>query len=616
MVPMPRHTLAHLTHEAVEKLGGIGTVLEGLITSPVYQSAVRRSILIGPMAVVPGAHGTIQDRLGDHVRVLYSSRDGFDANGWSRRFRPIQLAFETHLAYGVRHFPAPAGGVPGSAEVLLIDVSNPSQTRLNVFKARLWERFGLDAARYEHQWDFEEYCRIAEPAFYALNALLTDDDMPCALFSHEFMGMCTALKAVMDGAGLFRTLFHAHECSTARRIVEEHPGHDTTFYNALAQASSQDLFVTDIFGDQSANMRHALISLTNHLDAVLAVSDFTAQEMRFLGPQMRSANIRTVYNGLPVYPADIAQEHASRSMMDSWVRNVTGRAFDLLLTHVARPVVSKGFWRDLRVCHELDALLARENRTALYLLITCGAPPRSAAEADRMAAAHRWPYEHVLGYPDLAGPEIGLHDMIADFNRTHRAVRAMLVNQFGWGPRFLGSACPDAMTFDDLRRATDVEFGQSVYEPFGIAHFEPLGSGAVCVASNVSGCVQALRSAAHRLNRPDALDLNVLIADYTRLDQPWSIPHLLAITQPERDAIESREARRVALDLLRRLPRTDSQRDVLMHLGQDLAHAMSWDRIVADQLLPVLDALRPAAPPALTAPESPIPSPASARSPA
>ncbi len=74
-----------------------------------------------------------------------------------------------------------------------------------------------------------------------------------------------------------------------------------------------------------------------------------------------------------------------------------------------------------------------------------------------------------------------LHDMIAEFNRTHRCVRAMLVNQFGWGRRFLGSACPEAMTFDDLRRATDVEFGQSVYEPFGIAHFEPLGSGAICM---------------------------------------------------------------------------------------------------------------------------------------
>lgn len=591
MTDTRRHTLAHVTHEAVEKLGGIGTVLEGLLTSRAYQAAVRRSILVGPMAVIPGAQGSIQERLGSHAHILYSSRDHFDAGGWSRLFRPIQLAFETHIAYGTRRFSAGPTSAPAEAEILLIDVSNPSQQRVNVFKHRLWERFGLDAGRYEHAWDFEEYCRLAEPAFYALNAILDEDEMPCTIFSHEFMGMCTALKAVMDGAGLFRTVFHAHECSTARRIVEEHPGHDTTFYNSLALASARGQHVSDVFGDQSTFMRHALISLTNHLDAVMAVSDFTAQEMRFLGPQMKAARVETVYNGLPVYEADVALEHASRAMMDEWVRNVTGRSFDLLLTHVARPVVSKGFWRDLRVCHELDGLLAREGKTALYVLVTCGAPPRSQAEADRMAAAHRWPCEHVEGYPDLAGPEVGLHQMIADFNASHRFVRALLVNQFGWGRAFLGSACPASMTFDDLRRATDVEFGQSIYEPFGIAHFEPLGSGAICIPSNVSGCVQAVQAAADSLGRPDALSRNILVADYTRLDAPWTIPHLLAISRTERDSIENREARRVAAELLRRIPRTDFDRDALMHLGQELAHAMSWDSIFSRQMLPLLDAL-------------------------
>ena len=43
-----KYTLAHVTHEAVEQIGGIGTVLEGLMTSPVYQAQVRRSILVGP----------------------------------------------------------------------------------------------------------------------------------------------------------------------------------------------------------------------------------------------------------------------------------------------------------------------------------------------------------------------------------------------------------------------------------------------------------------------------------------------------------------------------------------------------------------------------------------
>ena len=39
------YTVIHATHEAVRKAGGIGTVLEGLMTSSVYQKAVRRSFL-------------------------------------------------------------------------------------------------------------------------------------------------------------------------------------------------------------------------------------------------------------------------------------------------------------------------------------------------------------------------------------------------------------------------------------------------------------------------------------------------------------------------------------------------------------------------------------------
>ena len=43
-------TAAHVTHEAAEKIGGIGTVLEGILTSPVYQQHVERTILVGPFA--------------------------------------------------------------------------------------------------------------------------------------------------------------------------------------------------------------------------------------------------------------------------------------------------------------------------------------------------------------------------------------------------------------------------------------------------------------------------------------------------------------------------------------------------------------------------------------
>ena len=91
-------TLAHVTHEAVEQLGGIGTVLEGLMVSPVYQQRVKRSILIGPTQT--HLHANPQDRLGDHGKVLYSSMDQIDELGLGAKFRPVEWAFNVAIVYG------------------------------------------------------------------------------------------------------------------------------------------------------------------------------------------------------------------------------------------------------------------------------------------------------------------------------------------------------------------------------------------------------------------------------------------------------------------------------------------------------------------------------------
>ncbi len=255
---MDRLTLAHVTHEAVEKIGGIGAVLEGLITSPVYQQHVQRSILIGPLA--PHAASDPTRRLGDDGHVLYSSIDHVDHSDLGAKLRPIEWAFNVSIVYGTRRYSNHAEGHTGEAEVLLIDVFRANRDRLNVFKLRLWETFGLDSSKYDQHWDYEEYVRLAEPAFYALRALLDDDDLPCILFSHEFMGMPTALQAILDGGDSFRTVFHAHECATARRIVEDHHGHDTMFYNVLHQARDGGQYVEDVFGKREGELRHALIS--------------------------------------------------------------------------------------------------------------------------------------------------------------------------------------------------------------------------------------------------------------------------------------------------------------------------------------------------------------------
>lgn len=577
-------TLAHVTHEAVEQLGGIGTVLEGLIASSVYQEAVDRSILIGPTATHLGTDP--EGRLGEHGEVLYSSIDGIDRANLGGKLRPIEWAFNVAIVYGKRTFEPPGNHRKGEAEVLLIDVFRANPDRLNVFKLELWERFGLDSSRYEKSWDYEEYVRIAQPAFYALQALLGADDLPCILFAHEFMGMPAALQAILEGGEQFRTVFHAHECATARRIVEEHPGHDTMFYNVLHQARDEGMYVNDVFGSREHFLRHALISRAHLCDGVIAVGDRTREELHFLNEPFAEHPIELVFNGLPDMPVTLESKQRSRAMLTDYAEALLGHRPDVLMTHVTRPVISKGLWRDVGVCAELDAHFKAEGTTGVLFILTSAGGVRRPQDVLHMEQHHNWPRHHRAGYPDLVGPEVDLHRMIERFNGAHEHVQIVLVNQFGWSRQRIGRRLPRDMTIAELRQATDVEFGMATYEPFGISPFEPLGAGALCVISSVCGCRAFLEEVTAGEGAP-----NVLVADFTELDAPHTIEQLKAMTRSERDAIERREARRVAQTLIQRLPQTDAQRGDLIDRGQQLVRQMDWDDVCRDHLIPLLTRL-------------------------
>ena len=581
----PRFTIAHVTHEAVEQIGGIGTVLEGLMISPVYQRHVRRSILVGPtathMAVDPEA------RLGDHGKVLYSSIDNIDRAGLAGKFRPVEWAFNVAIVYGKREYRHTLEGRSGEAEVLLIDVFRVNHDRLNVFKVRAWETLGIDSRRYECSWDYEEYARLAEPAYYALRALLHNDELPCILFSHEFMGLPAAFAATLEGQREFRTVFHAHECATARRLVEDHHGHDTMFYNVLDQARRQGRFVEDVFGPLDHFFRHALVSRAHLCDGVIAVGDRTRDELQFLNEPFSRKQVDLVYNGVPAMAVDLEAKLASRRMLLEYAAAVVGHTPDVLLTHVTRPVISKGLWRDMKVCHELDARLAAKNQRAVLFILTNGANVRRAQDIAAMERDYNWPRHHRAGYPDLVGPEGDINAMVEAFNAGHRHVQAVLVNQFGWSRSRVGVRVPEKMTFADLRRATDVEFGMATYEPFGISPLEPLGAGALCVISNVCGCYGFVQ----HVTGGKGSD-NVIVADFTKLDRPRGIDELLNMDRSERDAIEQRVAAGVAEQIVRRLPDSDAKRAALIAQGQALVSRMGWDQVIDEGLVPLLDRLK------------------------
>ena len=141
---------------------------------------------------------------------------------------------------------------------------------------------------------------------------------------------------------------------------------------------------------------------------------------------------------------------------------------------------------------------------------------------------------------------------------------------------------PGDMEFMDIRKGTDVEFGQSIYEPFGIAQLEPLTFGGICVFSSVCGCTGFLRDIT------GAEDVkNVIIADYTDLEVSsyTDIEDLLQIDRSIRDRIEASQSKKVAMQICSRLPKDESEIESLVKTGYELAKNMSWDMVVKGYLL-------------------------------
>jgi hypothetical protein len=315
--------------------------------------------------------------------------------------------------------------------------------------------------------------------------------------------------------------------------------------------------------------------------------------MRFLDPDWERARIDLVYNGVPNHPITLDDKRVSRNRLKQYCANLLGYRPDYVFTHVTRLIPSKGLWRDLRVMENLDPLLAEQGKSAvlftLSTIIPVGRPAKAIYKMERKygwPARHRRASVHVDGHdiPDLVSHEGPFYRAIDQFNRSACATKIVLVNQFGWSRDRCGLRMPEDMEFLDIRRGSDLEFGQSIYEPFGIAQLEPLCFGALCVLSSVCGCVGFVR-------RASGLEqANVIVADYVTpgAGRDLSLEAALAIDQARRDQIESDQARVVAHQIVHRLPRDETSTERLIEDGYELSQKMSWEVVVEDYLLPAL----------------------------
>jgi len=577
--------VVHVTHEAVEKVGGIGAVIAGLMTADAYAEKVSRTILLGPLLT---SDNPVNLRLGAGGKVTYSSLDAVEGPPWREKFRPIERTYNVNIVYGTRKIDDPCSGREVEAEVLLIDVFHVSKDRLNLFKAELYKKFAVPSLPFEDTWEYEQYVRLAEPGFEALKAIGVDGGSdPVVILAHEYMGMPTALKTVLDGAPDTRTVFYAHEVASVRPIVEKMPGHDTMFYNVLEAAKNNGWKFEDVFPSAKDNYKHALVKAGRYCDCVFAVGDFIVEELCFLDPHFRTMEIDLVYNGIPAIRIDLDQALASRGRMKQYCENLFSSQPDWILTHVARPVLSKGIWRDLRVLHEMEPLLADKGESAVYFMLGTLAGQRRPQDIRHMEQVYNWPVAHERGYPDLCQGEEVLGDIFDEFNRTHKAIRAVLVNQWDWNQTVCGKRMPPEMTFTDIRCGTDVEFGLSVYEPFGISQLEPLSFGALCVVSNVCGCVGFAR----RAGRGKPIDNNLIEGDFLTLDStPGTVDEMKNLPASRRDELESVVCQQLARAIVERLARDTHTLEQRIRSGYELACRMSWEHVVSEYFLPSLAA--------------------------
>ncbi len=591
-------SVAHVTHEAVKKIGGIGAVLQGLLTSSAWRAKVDRDILVGPWwDTETPAH----EALGPDSQVRYCKKQGVNegplGQNISHALAAIEADLHVNILYGTRRMAAEDGTAAQDVEVLLIDVAGMDvpggNGKLNDLKYTFWAEYGIECGRFENNWDFEQYLRLGLPALAALRALgaVNGTGKKCWIISHEYMGMGTCLAVKATGqSGIFQTAFHAHECATARRLVEDQPGQDLGFYSAMRVGLAGGMKIDDVFGSQADFYKHQLVRNAHRLDAVMAVGKWTLTEMSAVtGTNVTAsgAKFRVAYNGAPAWKLDATTKHRSRAMLRKYLANLLGWEPTYLLTHVTRLVPSKGLWRDVGLLKAMEPHLAAEGTTAVLIVLSTEGRVRTPAEVHWMEHAYGWPAVHREGPAaacDLVGSEARFGALVQRHNVMARHTRIVYINQFGFDASLIGAAVPEGMDFNELRQGTDVELGQSTYEPFGIAQIEPISFGGICVFSSACGCAAAVEDAA-----PTGT-IGAIPADYAGLNRPvtLSLTAALELGASELHVQEAAVQKEIAKALFAALPRNKADVERQLVEGQRLGNEMGWDAVARRHILPAL----------------------------
>ena len=141
----------HSTHEAAEKIAGIGAVLDGILPQPSYNAAFPRTLLAGPYAFPSGSHPLKE--------VLFDSADATAPGGAltaevRQGLKAVADGFNTRVVFGRRNVGSK--GAEARVDVLLVSPDGIRQSKLDAFRHAVREQFHFDLSVYEDNYPATE----------------------------------------------------------------------------------------------------------------------------------------------------------------------------------------------------------------------------------------------------------------------------------------------------------------------------------------------------------------------------------------------------------------------------------------------------------------------------
>jgi hypothetical protein len=104
-------------------------------------------------------------------------------------------------------------------------------------------------------------------------------------------------------------------------VLSNHPATIRCSITYCAKSASRT-YINDIFGDQTTYFKYSLVDAARFCDNILAVGDCVVDELKFLAPEFKVADIDLTYNGIPAYETTLAEKYQSRDKLRDYRQNL------------------------------------------------------------------------------------------------------------------------------------------------------------------------------------------------------------------------------------------------------------------------------------------------------